>query len=221
MNKIIFPKIDLENVKGVLIDIDNTLYPYNPAHEKAIKDCHNEFIKKIKEGVSFDNFYNHYRAKRIEVTKRLYPQGSCRSRLFAFQSFFEELGDKNAFINACKFETLYWKSFNKNMILSDNAYKFLLECRSKNIQVCAISDMQTYYQTQKLKALKIDHLINFLVTSEEAGVEKPGSQIFLIALKKLNLKFNDVIMVGDDKEKDIKGAEALKIKSYLVNVNYD
>jgi len=107
------------------------------------------------------------------------------------------------------------------MILSDNAYKFLLECRSKNIQVCAISDMQTYYQTQKLKALKIDHLINFLVTSEEAGVEKPGSQIFLIALKKLNLKFNDVIMVGDDKEKDIKGAEALKIKSYLVNVNYD
>lgn len=221
MNKIIFPKIDLENVKGVLIDIDNTLYPYNPAHEIAIKDCHNEFIKKIKGGVSFDNFYNHYRAKRIEVTKRLHPQGSCRSRLFAFQSFFEELGDKNAFVNACEFETLYWESFNKNMKLSDSAYKFLLECQCKNIQVCAISDMQTYYQTQKLKALRIDHLIDFLVTSEESGVEKPESHIFLIALKKLNLKFSDVIMIGDNQEKDIKGAEALKIKAYLVNVNYD
>ena len=104
MNEIIFPKIELENVKGVLIDIDNTLYPYGPAHEKALKECYYAFVKKIKEGVSFDSFHNLYRAKRIEVTKRLYPQGSCRSRLFAFQSFFEELGDKNAFINACKFD---------------------------------------------------------------------------------------------------------------------
>ena len=40
--------------------------------------------------------------------------------------------------------------------------------------------------------------------------------MFQKALEKLNLKANQVIMIGDSISKDIVGAEALGIKSFLV-----
>ena len=79
--------------------------------------------------------------------------------------------------------------------------------------------MQAHFQVQKLQKLKVDHLIDYLVTSEEAGKEKPHSEIFLLALAKLDLQINNVIMIGDNQIKDIEGAEKLGIKAYQVNLN--
>jgi putative hydrolase of the HAD superfamily len=55
-----------------------------------------------------------------------------------------------------------------------------------------------------------------MLSSEEAGIEKPSPVIFGKALSKLNLKAEEVIMIGDNEEKDILGAEAMGIKSYLI-----
>ena len=218
MNKIVFPEIDLGGVKGVFVDIDNTLYPYEPAHQKAITACYDELIRAFGIKLSFDDFYQTYRRKRTEATKRLSPQGACRSRLFAFQSFFEEKHIPQAFSHALKFETLYWDTLINNMVLCEDASRFLLLCKERNIPVCALSDMQTHFQIQKLHTLKVDHLIDYLVTSEEVGAEKPAPVMFETALKKLKLRTDEVIMIGDSKEKDIIGAQNLGIKSYLVEV---
>jgi len=218
MSKIMFSKIDLEGVKGVLIDIDNTLYAYEPVHQIAIKACYNLFVKEItgKTSLFFEQFYNKYRQKRKDVTERLKPQSACRSRLFAFQAMFEEMNLKHAFNQALEFEGLYWNTLIKNMQLCEGAEKFLKECEEKEIKICAVSDMQAHFQIQKLQALKVNHLIDYLVTSEEVGAEKPAGIMFETALKKLQLNPEEVIMVGDNEEKDIQGATVLGIKSFLV-----
>lgn len=222
MNKITFPKIDLQHIKGVLIDIDDTLYAYEPAHEKALEKVFIEYSNKFQNQLSFFDFRKLYRKKRINVTNRLFPQGPCRSRLFAFQELFEEINISKPFNYALKFETLYWKVFIKNMERSEEAYKFLVTCKKSNISVCAVSDMQARFQIQKLQALGLDHYINYLVTSEETGSEKPISTIFKMALNKLKLKPREVIMIGDNQEKDIEGAQNMMIKAYQVKVqNYE
>ena len=208
----IFQNIDLTDIKGVLIDIDNTLYAYKPAHKKALETCYEFFIKESQISFSFKEFSEKYTKKRREVTERLKPQGACRSRFFAFQSLFEDMKVPQAFNKALKYEKLYWESFMKHIVLFEDALYFLKQCKEKNLLVCAISDMQAYFQVRKLQILGVDDLIDYLVTSEEVGSEKPEAVIFETALKKMNLEAHQVIMIGDDKEKDIQGAKTVGIK---------
>lgn len=79
MKNIVFPKISLQNVKGVLIDIDNTLFPYAPANKKAVIACYMKFCRTFKLKLTLNHFYKQYRIKRKEVTKMLYPQHADRA----------------------------------------------------------------------------------------------------------------------------------------------
>ena len=211
----IFQNIDLTHIKGVLIDIDNTLYAYEPSHKKSLEVCYKLYIKEFQTSFTFKEFAKKYTEKRKKVTERLKPQGACRSRFFAFQSLFEEMKLPQAFNRALNYEKLYWQTFMKSMVLCEDVFNFLKQCKEENLLVCAISDMQSYFQVKKLQILGVDHLIDYLVTSEEVGVEKPSPVIFKTALEKMNLKASQVIIIGDDEEKDIQGAKSVGIKSLL------
>lgn len=207
------------NIKGILIDLDGTLYDYDTAHQKALQSCSTAFLNDFPDTISSEEFFIKYRERRNNVALRLSPQGVCRSRFFAFQELFEEIKIPQAFNKALKYETLYWKSLIDNIQLNQDAGWFLRECKERDIRTCIVTDMQAHFQVQKLQQLKVDHLIDYLVTSEEAGKEKPHPEIFLLALAKLDLQKNNVIMIGDNQIKDIDGAEKLGIKAYQVNLN--
>ena len=211
-----FPKLNLNNIKGVLLDLDNTLYDYDYAHMKAIDACYRKYKININASIDFDNFYNLYRKKRNSITKRLETKGACRSRLFAFQEIFEEQDLKNNWGLALDYEEIYWSTLIKNMILSTDSLLFLQSCKKMHIDVCIVTDMTASIQIRKLQGLGISEYIKYIVTSEEVGVEKPNPKIFQRALKKLNLELEDVIMIGDDENKDIIGSQNLGIKSYKV-----
>ena len=215
MNTILFPKIDLVGKKAALIDIDSTLYPYEYSHKIALKSCFENF-KKLKLRISYKKFQDLYRGKRLLVTKRLEGQGACRSRLLAFQMLFEELKIENNFILSLEYEEIYWNSFINSIQVESEALKFLVLCKKKYISVCAVTDMQASIQIRKLKKLGVAQYIDYLVTSEEVGYEKPDPRIFQYALNKLAQEAQDCVMIGDHYEKDILGAESLGIVSYQV-----
>ena len=52
-----------------------------------------------------------------------------------------------------------------------------------------------------------------MVTSEEAGAEKPAARIFETALERAGARPEEAVMVGDDPETDIAGAAALGMRS--------
>lgn len=55
-----------------------------------------------------------------------------------------------------------------------------------------------------------------MVTSEEAGSEKPHSTMFLLTLNKLDLKPSDILMVGDNTISDIEDANSVGIDTVLL-----
>lgn len=213
---IIFPDVELGGVKGVLIDIDNTLYEYKSVHNKTMRSCYKAFAQEIKTEFSFGDFMQAYISKREHIVERLQNQGSCRSRLFAFQSILEEFGILGAYDKAFIYDEMYWDIFMQNMVLDTKAKTFLLSCHERKIPVCAVSDMQAHIQVRKLRELGASKYIDYMVTSEEVGKEKPASSMFTTALEKLNLNAKDVIMIGDSMEKDIHGAQALGIQAFHV-----
>ena len=161
-----------------------------------------------------EKFRKIYRLKRNEVTERLQPQGACRSRLFAFLSFFEDFSLPQPYSLALDYHSLYWNIFIKNMHASEEIIDFLKGCKKSGKFICAVSDMQADIQIKKIKKLELLNIIDFLVTSEEVGFEKPNKKIFDMALKKLNLPKEKVIMIGDSLQKDVESAEKYGIKGY-------
>jgi putative hydrolase of the HAD superfamily len=66
--------------------------------------------------------------------------------------------------------------------------------------------------------LKIDSLVDWIVSSEEAGVEKPHPYIFHLALRKMGLDQKEVLMIGDSQQKDILGSKLLNIRYYHIDI---
>lgn len=214
MVNLIFPEINLDQVKGVLLDLDNTLYHYEPCHKQALNTC----FKSYDWPIDYDSFKKMYRKKRLDVTQRLTPSGACRSRLFAFQALIEELNIQRNFTLALDMDTIYWKTFLNSMLIDPGASELIRLAKKQHIKLCVVTDMLASIQIQKLAKLNLDSTIDYLVTSEEIGQEKPSPKMFTAALKKLKLQPKDVIMIGDSYDKDISGAEAIGIKGYKVGV---
>ena len=165
---------------------------------------------------SIELLNKYYQQGRGLVQKRLYPGGSCRSRLLYFQAMLEAMKSACAYGHALTLETLYIKCFLKQMVIDGAALQFLKRCKKNGISVCIVTNLTTQFQLLKIKKLKLESYISCLVSSEEVGVEKPDPLIFQIALKKLNVTVNEVIMIGDDHHKDILGARKLGIVAFTI-----
>lgn len=218
MAKIIkFSEIPLEDVELLLIDIDDTLYQYDPCHLEAMNCCYDvvsEDARYPKEHLK--DFKELYVKARKQVTKALYPQGACRSRLIAFMNMFERLNIVSPYSMALDYDKLYWDTFINSMRLEQDALKLLREAHRRCIKIIAITDMLTDIQIKKIEKLNIKKYIHAIVTSEEAGSEKPSMHIFALALLKAGVCSAKTIMVGDNEKKDGIGAENSGIRFFKV-----
>jgi putative hydrolase of the HAD superfamily len=83
----------------------------------------------------------------------------------------------------------------------------------KNFKLGIISNGLKIKQWEKLVGLRIHHFFEAVVTSEECGCEKPAPEIFLAALKALNVAPAESVMVGDNFEIDIEGAKTMGMQT--------
>ena len=212
--KINLNKFDLSSISGLMIDIDDTLYSYSKPNDFAIKTCF-EHLKKANliQSIKLKEFKTLYVKKRKLITKMLNPQGVCRSRQFAFDSLFRDLDISQAYLKANKYEKIYWDAFLQVMEASKEMSDFIKKAKKHGLIICAVTDMQASFQIAKLKKLGLSRYFDYLASSEEAGAEKPNHKIFKLALEKMQLTKSQVVMIGDNKIKDIQGAKSFGIKT--------
>jgi len=67
------------------------------------------------------------------------------------------------------------------------------------------------------KKLGIEPYLDFVVTSEEAGANKPKPPIFLLALERAKVDAREAVYVGDQYETDVLGARGVGIKPILID----
>ncbi|MBC7426021.1 MAG: HAD family hydrolase [Bacteroidia bacterium] len=207
-----YSEILLEGVKGVLIDLDDTIYKYETCHRYSLEIC----MKKLSEesGLDIEACIGIYTNCRKQINTQLHGQAASHSRLLYFQLIWEKINGRTDFAKTLEFEKLYWDTFITRMQVETEALHFLNLCFEKKIPVVIVTDLTTEIQLRKIIQLKIEHYIKFIVSSEEAGEEKPGAKPFNYALNKLGLTSTEVIMVGDNDDKDRIGAENAGIRYY-------
>jgi len=197
--------------KAILLDIDNTLYEYNAAHSSAKKSvmefCTKNFALDEK---TIEKAYNEAR-KKIHI--ELFETASSHNRLLYFQKMCEILS-LNPLQYSFELYNIYWDSFLENIVPFDGVYELLEKYRNK---ICLLTDLTAHIQYRKIEKLKLNKYCQMIVTSEEAGREKPHPYMFMMALQKLDLKAEDVCMIGDSFKKDIFGASNLGIDTIWFN----
>ena len=208
-------EIDLSEVKGLLLDLDDTLYHYEPVHKMAFDACAQ--VAEAKYHIPNDEFKSLWKIARDKVHTDVHGQGASHSRLLYLQKLYELYSGKTNAEFALELEELYWSVFLKEMSFRNGVEAFLKKAKERGIKMAIVTDLTAQIQLQKWQKLELHRYIDFMISSEEAGIEKPSPYIFELALDKLQLKVNEVIMIGDNEKKDIAGANALKIQAYQVN----
>jgi len=67
-----------------------------------------------------------------------------------------------------------------------------------------------------LRRLGIEHYFDVVITSVDVGVEKPNEEIFINALRRVDVEPWEAVMVGNRISKDIVGANRVGMISVLI-----
>lgn len=189
---------------AVLLDLDNTLYDYSHAHRAAMRAVQD------KAGALFSItpalFEQAFDRARADVKQRLAGTASSHSRLLYFQRMLEIIGLNSQVLLALDLEQSYWRAFLNHAELFEGVREFLDDLRFHGIPSGIVTDLTAQIQFRKLVHFGLDHAVDYLVTSEEVGYDKPHAAPFLLALEKMQATAALVWMIGDSAQSDIMGA---------------
>ena len=191
-------------IKAVIFDIDNTLYSYDENHiygmEALAVYCRDSF------GITTDEMQACYRkAGRIMTDRIGTDTAAIHSRMLRMQCMLELL-EQPLFPHARNMYHAYWDTFIQHIQSNPGILEFMKELKKRKIRIGIGTDMTAYVQYRKLEAIGVTSYIDFIVTSEEAGVEKPTPHLFELCVEKAGVPAGECAFIGDNLTKDVKGA---------------
>jgi putative hydrolase of the HAD superfamily len=194
--------------RAVLFDLDDTLYGYAPCNEAALA-----VVAELARGAGGPDASG-FRALHDEVRRELAVRHAGTAASHDRARFFAEMVSRLQLPAqlASEWYECYWTAFLAAMQPAPGARAVLDELRAR-CPLALVSNHTTAPQLAKLTRLELADCFSAVVTSEEAGAEKPAARPFELALERLGLGAQDVVMVGDDPVGDIGGAQALGLRA--------
>ena len=184
--------------KALMLDLDDTLYSYETCHRlalnRALKEC------------SLEVYVSVYDEARCKVKRE--TSGSHNKCLY-FKVMCETLG--LPLETVIQLTDVYWRTFYSIMEPYPGVLEFMRWHKDLGIPICIITNYQTEHQLRKLEVLGLLPYVHSLITSEDVGVNKPDSKIFLTALARLGTNPLECMMIGDDHMADMVGASSVGI----------
>jgi len=112
---------------------------------------------------------------------------------------------------------IFRKLSTKYICLYDGVVELLDEL-SKKHNLYVLSNAQASFTIPELKELGIYDYFEDIAISSDYGIKKPNIMFFKEAINNFNLK-DDIVMIGNDYECDIKPAKKLGLKTVFIESN--
>ena len=144
------------------------------------------------------------------------PARLCCEPIVLTQGALERMG-LNAIRYARKAHRVYWDAVISKMELRPGVTALLDDLKQAGVRTAVCTDMLADIQMEKLEYLGLADRITYLVSSEEAGMDKPGAPIFWLALAKCGCLPGEAVMVGDNFRHDVQGATDVGIGGVWLN----
>ena len=192
-------------IKAVIFDLDNTLYNFDAANEFGIRAL--AAYTEPVFGWDYPKMKDLYEESREKLTERMGDVGSAHNRLLRFQNLLEEK-KLPLHPHALEMAKAYWRGVLDNMAPSPGAREIMEELRRMGIRIGLGTDMTAYMQYEKLIRLGLMEYMDFIVSSEETGTDKPGNAFFMLCARKAGCLPGECLFIGDNIVRDYGGAAA-------------
>lgn len=206
----------MEKYKHVFIDLDRTLWDFEMNAFDALSDIF------IKFGLNnhyrdFDEFIGLYHIHNEKLWAQ-YREGNIKKDILRSKRFELTLNEKNISdkVLAEKIGDEYLETSVTKTKLFPNTFELLNYLKPK-YPLYILTNGFRETQLMKLKTSKLEKFFDQVFTSETIGYNKPHIKIFQWAVSSVNAHKQECIMIGDDQEVDIKGANNYGIDSILFN----
>ena len=203
--------------KHIFFDLDRTLWDFNSNSENSLNQLFRDYqLQSIfgsflffKSRFEYHNgkLWNAYYQNRIKKEDLMYK----RFYLALKESGTDDLDlAKEIALDFIEISPLQTK-------IIPNSHETLQYLKEKAYQLHIITNGFNEVQFKKLTNCKLISYFTEIITSENAGANKPSPLIFEYALKNTGATTSNSIMIGDDLKTDIAGARKSKIDQIYFN----
>lgn len=186
--------------KAALFDLDGTLLNRDQSVELFI----NEQYERLYELLSHIP-KEQYISRFIELDNHGYVWKDK-----VYQQLIDEF--KISSITWEKLLQNYIEEFKHHCVPFPHIHEMLEELKDNKIALGMITNGYGQFQMANMKALDIEKYFDVILVSEWEGIKKPNPQIFMNALKKLNVDPSESVFIGDHPENDVKAAQNVGMK---------
>ncbi|MGI2906099.1 HAD family hydrolase [Tolypothrix sp. VBCCA 56010] len=166
-------------LQAVILDVDGRLVLSNDAHAKAWVEAFKDFGYEV----SFDKVRPLIGMGGDQVVPKLISQLSGES------------GEGKVIADRRK--ELIINKYAPNLPAANGSRQLLLKMKNEGLRLIIASSATSEELSLLLKAAQVDDLLEEATTSSDAESSKPSPDIVEAALKKLNKKPDEVVMLGD------------------------
>lgn len=200
------------HIKHIFFDLDRTLWDFEKSAEQAFEkifEKHKLGDFGVPSGTAFHDTYTIHNERLWDQ----YRKGEIKKEVLRGLRFNLTLKDFGI-VNNDLGEAI-GDDYVKISPLLVNLFPYaieILEYLKENYTLHIITNGFAEVQAVKLRESKMKKYFDQIITSEEAGVKKPDPNIFTFAFDKSGAKPEESIMIGDDYEVDIVGAQNMNME---------
>lgn len=202
-------------VKAVLFDLDDTLYGDFGTCDRLGLEAAGRYAEHAI-GVSAATAARAMQSGRMHLRKTLRHEPESHDRTLFAKLGLEMLGI-NPIAHAEAMHEAYWKAVLDAMERREGVTELLTQLRQAGIPVGICTNMTADIQMRKLCRLGLADICGNLISSEEAGRDKPHPEIFALSLHRLQAAAPDTLMVGDNFHHDVIGALKVGMQALWLN----
>jgi YjjG family noncanonical pyrimidine nucleotidase len=209
----------MKNVKHIFFDLDHTLWDFEKNSVEALQEVFEEFqLQKLIS--NSDGFIEQF--QRINrVYWHLYNHGKVNKYEVRVNRFKEALthftGDQHDQLAEDLSLAYLARSPYKPHLFPETHET--LRYLQKKYALHIITNGFKEVQFIKLNTCGLTDYFNLILCTEEVGKNKPHAIVFETALKKTKAIANESLMIGDNPETDILGAQNCGFQTILFNPN--
>lgn len=191
----------------IFLDLDRTLWDFEANSREAFLEMFEKYnLNRIFP--DFESFHQTYRRFNHQLWED-YRQGKIAKealKYVRFQMTLEAFGKKDMQLARQLGSDYVAISATKTHVFP-YAHEVLTYLKAR-YRLFIITNGFEEVQYKKIRNSGLEEYFEGIITSEQAGVQKPHGEIFRLALQKAAVTPEESLMVGDDIEGDIKGAQA-------------
>lgn len=205
-------------VTDVFFDLDHTLWDFD--RNSALTFAKIFELNNID--IDIEDFLSFYEPINLHYWK-LYREERIDKQSLRFgrlNEAFLQVGKKVNEDTIFKLSEDYITYLTTHNFLFENTHEVLSYLKI-NYNLHIITNGFEEVQNRKLIKSNINHFFKTVTNSEMVGVKKPNPKIFNYALEKAQTTVETSVMIGDNYEADILGAQNVGMDVILVSVNGD